>query len=355
MKQMIFLLAALLCPWALDAQQLTLSEIPQNWPLEVRQPLETQRAAIVAKWDESLRHREEFVREFAGTEEGTARAAEAKQRKAELTQEADSVVDEADRFNASVTVIAQQRSTSAPQAMTPDVKDIVDGFERMAKDLGWSEDKIARLHQSFLHLDLDRDAARTEQVQAAWQAIDARGSDSVQAKEASAQGHGPGFPSMGRQTGFNDCAIFALSNAARLPYGFVAARAAKLISDSAWRSSADRANPQTVMEGVGLNGGELIMLSEVFGEAEVLKSEEFPRVLSAGRRVLVNVASEGGGAHEVVISRTFIHEGKPWFEMVNSHDAPNVRRYLSAEELDTIMLENGVAYRQERNRTAPVL
>ena len=36
---------------------------------------------------------------------------------------------------------------------------------------------------------------------------------------------GPAWDSAGRQTSFNDCAVFALANAARLPYGVVAARA----------------------------------------------------------------------------------------------------------------------------------
>jgi hypothetical protein len=337
------------------AQELDLSEVPADLPADVRAPLLDQRAAILGRWDTFLQHRAAFVTEFAGTEVGTARAAQAEMRKAQLKQEADSVVDEADRFNASVQLAVQRHETAIP-VEDPDSKAIIESFETMAGTLGWDEEKIARLHQSFVHLDLGREVASREQVRAAWTRILERNGDSAQAKAAAEQGHGPGFPSMGRQTVFQDCALFALANATHLPYGFVAARAAKLIGDSTWRKAEDRANPERILKDVGLNGGEVVMLAEIFGEAEVVKSTEFARVLSAGRRLLVNVVPAGGtGAHEVVISRTFTHNGETWFEMVNSHDDPNTRRYLSSDELNTIMRENGVAYRQDRNRTVPLL
>lgn len=353
MKHLLGLVLAMLCIGVLGAQELVLSEIPRDWSPKIRQPLEEQRKTIQEKWNTFLEHRKTFAAEFAGTEEGTARAVEAQQRKAALQQEADGIVDEADRFNAAITVTTQQQDR--PPAIPINVKAIIDDLERMAGDWGWSGDKIARLHQSFLHLGFDHDFVPLYRIQAVWDDIDARDKDSVQAKEAVEQGHGPGFPSMGQQTDFNDCTIFALANAARVPYGLVAAKAAEMISDSTWRSEQDRRRPRIVMKRTGLNGAEVIMLAEAFGEAEVVPVSEFTRVLSAGRRVLVNVALGGGQAHEVLISRTFTHEGRPWFEMINSHDDPNDRSYLSLEELDTIMLENGVAYRQERNRTAPLL
>ena len=65
----------------------------------------------------------------------------------------------------------------------------------------------------------------------------------------------------------------------------VATRATELIRQGDWRTTAERANPQHVIEQKGLNGGEMIMLAEAFGQAEVVPSSAFTKTLKEGRPV----------------------------------------------------------------------
>jgi hypothetical protein len=51
--------------------------------------------------------------------------------------------------------------------------------------------------------------------------------------------------------------------------------------------------------------------------------------------------------HEVVLTKVFAHGGENWYEMIDSNQGPQRRLYLSARELNTILQENGVAYRPE--------
>ena len=223
---------------------------------------------------------------------------------------------------------------------------IINGMNALAKRLDWSVDKRMRLNNALSSLDADGDDVSIAQVRSAWQDILARGQDKDLMLKAS-KGDGPGFPGAGTQS-FNDCAIFALANAAGLPYGVAAARAAELISQGEWRDAADRANPQNAIEKGGLNGGEVVMLAEAFGQAEVVRSSDFAEILKKGRPILVNVMPEGGkGGHEVVLTKTFQHGGENWYEMVDSNQGPQQRRYLSGKELNTILQENGVAFRPE--------
>ena len=124
-----------------------------------------------------------------------------------------------------------------------------------------------------------------------------------------------------------------------------------------WRSAADRANPQHVIEQKGLTGGEMIMLAEAFGQAEVVPSSAFAKTLKQGRPVMVNVVPQDGnfdGGHEVVLTRAFQHDGAPWYEMMDSHQGPQRRLYVNAQELITMLKENGVAFRPESG-TVPTL
>lgn len=232
---------------------------------------------------------------------------------------------------------------------------ILTGLQAMAKRLGWDEKEQERLAKAFnaLGADGNDDTTRAEFIHA-WQDILARGHDGLLAGEA-ARGKGPGFPRAGEQTSSNDCAIFALANAAGVPYSVVAARATKLINEEEWRSSEEQADPQKVIEKIGLNGGEVIMLAESLGQAEVVTSKDFAKVLNEGRPVMANVMPEGGGGHEVVLSKTFQHGGETWYEMMDSNQGPMRRLYLSDRELNAILLENGVAFRPEEGTVAPLL
>ena len=99
---------ALLSAGSIRAQDLALSEVPRGLPRETQRSLEEQRASIASRWSDFLQHKEEFNREFAGTEQGTDRAAAAARRKDELKREADAIVDAADQFNAAVLAAAGQ-------------------------------------------------------------------------------------------------------------------------------------------------------------------------------------------------------------------------------------------------------
>lgn len=232
---------------------------------------------------------------------------------------------------------------------------IIKSMNALARHLGWGTHKQARLTKALNSLNVDG-AGTSAQSRRAWQDILARGQDGDIAREAS-NGEGPGLPGAGTQS-FEDCAIFALANATGQPYGVVAARATKLIGEGGWRDAAERKNPQAVIELQGLNGGEVIMLAEAYGQAKVVPSSAFAKTLKEGRPVLVNVVPADGNfniGHEVVLTKAFQHNGETWYEMMDSNQGPQRRLYLSAKELNTIQKENGVAFRPESGTTPKLL
>ena len=81
----------------------------------------------------------------------------------------------------------------------------------------------------------------------------------------------------------------------------------------------------------------------------------FAATLRAGRPILVDVIPAGGGGHEVVLTKTFTHNGETWFEMMESYQDPMQRLYLSQHELDAIVQERGVAFRSEPGTTPQLL
>jgi hypothetical protein len=228
----------------------------------------------------------------------------------------------------------------------------------MANRLGWSADEQTRLSLALnaLAFDGEPNVASTE-IRRAWQDVLARGPGGDIARSA-ALGDGPGLPGAGQQTAYADCAIFALANATGLPYGVVAARAAKLIGEGDWRDGAERANPQKAIEQKGLIGGEVVMLAEAFGQVEVVPRTAFAKTLKEGRTVMINVVpTDGslGSGHQVVLTKAFQHGGASWYEMVDSNQGALRRLYLSARELDTLLQENGVAFRPESGTTPMLL
>lgn len=232
--------------------------------------------------------------------------------------------------------------------------EILIGMNALAKRLGWGEREQERLDLALRTLGGDGyDNISREKIIQTWDDILARDKDGELAKE-SAQGRGPGLPGAGEQTLYQDCTIFALANAAGIPYGVVAARATKLIGEGEWRSGEERADPQKVIETKGLIGEEVTMLAESLGQAEVVKSEDFAKVLDSGRPIMIDVEHQKGGGHEVVLTKTFQHGDETWYEMMDSNQGPVRRLYLSHRELNVILLENGVAFRPEEG-TVPML
>lgn len=222
--------------------------------------------------------------------------------------------------------------------------------------LDWSKEKKDRVDVALNKLAADGDENATSgMVRDVWSHIFARDSDKDLAA-AAAQGDGPGFPGAGTQS-HEDCAVFALANAAGVPYGLVAASATDLIKHAEWRSAADRSAPEQTFSRRGLNGGEVIIMAETLGQVTVVTSTDFPKTLQAGHRILISVVPSDGdvdSAHQVVLAKTFTHGGETWYAVKDSNQAPDKFHYLNAKELNTILWENGVMFQPEPNRT-PVL
>jgi predicted secreted protein len=235
---------------------------------------------------------------------------------------------------------------------------LIDSMNLMAKNQGgWSEPELTRLDAALNTLKPDGDPNVTNiEIRQTWRDVLSRGQAQEFAREA-AKGDGLGLYGAGEQTRHQDCAIFALATATGRPYGAVAAQATALVGAGEWRSAAERAEPQKAIEQRGLKGGEVIMLAEVFGQVEVVRSTEFTAILQGGRPVMVNLVPESGNVdrgHQVVLSKAFQHGGETWYEMIDSNQGPLRRLYLSARELEIMLKENGVAFRAE-DKTTPML
>jgi hypothetical protein len=248
-------------------------------------------------------------------------------------------------------------SDSKDSATAARVKKIQD-MNALAKRLGWSQEKQARLNAALNKLGFDGEPGVTGgQIKDTWEVVVARGQDAELMREA-AQGGGLGFPGAGTQTVNNDCVVFALATATNLPYGVVAARATKLIREATWLDAGERANPQEVIERTGMGGEEVVMLAESFGRAEVVSSSDFAKNLIAGRPIMVDVVPADGdvtSGHEVVLIKTFQHRGETWFVMMDSNQGPQRRLFLSSKELNIMLQENGVSFRPEPASTPKLL
>lgn len=221
----------------------------------------------------------------------------------------------------------------------------------------WSDDKQTRLKIALENLKFDGDTnAGRAAIRQAWDAVRSRGQPQALAQLA-ARGDGPGLYASGQQTVHQDCALFALATASGRPYGLVAARAAELIRDGEWRVAADRAEPQKAIERVGLIGGEVILLAEIFGQVKVVQEIDFANTLKSGQPIMVNLVPASGNVnsgHQVVLTKTFQHQGARWYEMIDSNQGPLRRLYLSDTELRTMQQESGIAFRPNKE-TMPML
>lgn len=302
-------------------------------------------AALLEKWKV---RRDAYNKAYGDREfnEGSPEAIAGASELAQVLRERGEYLAAARQFRADVGALLVDRSRS------------IDCMNALADELHWETAEKARLNAAMRKLALDGDANATiGTIAVTWRTIAARGQDADLAREAAA-GHGPGFPGAGTQSS-NDCTIFALANASGVPYPEVAARATKLVAEGAWRGDADRAQPQQVIERQGLNGDEVIMLAEALGQAEVIRGADFAATIAQGRPILacVVVVDEHGDdfLHQVVLSRTFQHSGETWYEMMDSNQGAQERRYLTARELDIMLHENGVAYAPEPGRTPALL
>jgi hypothetical protein len=225
---------------------------------------------------------------------------------------------------------------------------------RFAEEQGWDADELKRIKTALDKLPAKLDDVLQDDIFEVWGNIHSRSQQGRFAQMASL-GAGPVLVSSGEQAGFNDCAVFALANTTGRPYGVVASVAAEILRGAAWRTTGERDNPQHTIETTGLNGGEVILLAEAFGQVKVVTDQEFVNVLEGGDAIMVNVVPEElGSGHETVISKTFEYDGATWFEMMDSREGQLRRLYLTEKELKTIILENGIVFYPD-SKTVPKL
>jgi hypothetical protein len=230
---------------------------------------------------------------------------------------------------------------------------VIPAMNALAEKLQWTAKERARLDKALNALNFDGNNAKNfDEINQVWKDMVGRGESF--AAEAG-KGKGPGMPGAGQQTAYQDCVVFALANASGQPYGVVAARVTKLMSEGEWRDRTEQADPQAVIEKRGLIGGEVVMMAEALGQVEVVNSNAFAKTLEGGRTVMVNVFPHGGGSHEVVLTKTFQHDGDTWFEMMDSNQGPIRRLYLRHQDLMSILKENGVAYSRDPGNTPRLL
>ncbi len=270
---------------------------------------------------------------------------------------AENKLDCANRALARLQVLASETVSSGQSTEPVNASDaneiVIQSMLRLAKELGWSSEKQARLAQSLNDLTVDGNNNLTlYESDQSWKSLHNRSvAELANIKGDAAKGAGPGLYASGEQGHHQDCAVFALATATGTTYGFASARAAEVISRDDYRTAAERADPTGTLSRSGLNGGEVIMVAEAFGSAQVISSDYFAKALQEGKPVMVNVHPDGThnmkDGHEVVLSRTFQHKGQTWFEMIDSHDGSMNRQYLSLTELKNLVKERGVTYQAE--------
>jgi hypothetical protein len=254
-------------------------------------------------------------------------------------------VQQSNDFNAAAQAATPANPAQPTPALDGESLRVINGIEALARRQGWSSERLARLDANLRALDFGDPTATPEQIRETWREILGRSGDAELAREASADG-GLGFAAAGTQA-HNDCAIFALANATGRPYGWVAASAAELIRQGEWRTADERAHPQNAIESGGLNGGEVVMLAEVLGEAEITPSSRFADVLAHGRQVVVGVApydGENAVGHEIVLDKAFQHGGETWYVIIDSNRGPMERLFARASEVNVLLRDNGIAF-----------
>ena len=282
-----------------------------------------------------------------------------KAEQSQIIKEKSALIDAINEFNKAVSNEPVTEKVDEPRLTIGVDEERIRSMTKLAAKLGWSSKEQARLSKALNTLDKDGSLGTTVgQGYNVWTNMQARENDLALKQQASKVG-GVGYPGAGTQS-TNDCTIFALANAAGIPYGVAAARAAKLISEGEWRDPSERANPEIVFK-KGLNGHEVIMLAEAFGQAEVVPSTAFVATLIKAHPILLGVVltekekdnSYSQYLHEVVLTKTFKYKGETWFEMMDSNQPATVRHYLTRKELGIIMFENGVAFHPDRG-TVPI-
>lgn len=233
---------------------------------------------------------------------------------------------------------------------------IIKGMTALAEQRGWSALERKRLLKNLYEFNSDGETAGTLELVTTWKAVERRRIDSTLAQSIR-NAVGVKLYRNGKQN-FNDCAVYALASATGRPYSLIAAMATKNIREGKWRDPSERRNPELTIKkqkGGGLLNYEVVFLAESLGRAEVVSSADFEKTIQSGRAVMIGITFDNKSGHDVVLSKTFRHQGEPWFEMVDSNQVGFRRIYLSQSELAILLLEKGVAFSPDADTTPKLL
>ncbi len=253
------------------------------------------------------------------------------------------------------TPVAQMTQADLGEIVTRDLEDL-------ARRWHWSAEKLRRFDEALHALALPEDYADSQGSLPSWAVILAHSQNPVLAREA-AVGVGPDLwrAGVGTQTTYDDCAIFALANAAGLPYSVVASDAMAVLRNEDWRDAPEHDDPEEVLKKQGLNAGETLFLAEALGQVHVVTPNSFDATLTAGQPIMVDVriGLDGNGNpfdHEMVLTKSFQHQGAPWFELVDSSKQGALRQvYVSEPQLHAMIRENGIVYTHTPGATPALL
>ena len=98
---------------------------------------------------------------------------------------------------------------------------------------------------------------------------------------------------------------------------------------------------------------EIVMVVEAFGRGQVVATADFVQTLMDRKAIIVGLEYATSDpkkpltGHSVVLTKTFLHNGDRWYEMVNSQTSPWKRQYLSEDELKTLLFRKGIVYNPE--------
>lgn len=255
-----------------------------------------------------------------------------------------------------------------PAARRPQTENnrMSDQMAAYARQAGMSAEAQAELRDALGKLKLtaaqyramgvDPDSFDTYEVSRAWQ----RGHEALSDPEfirSIARAEGRNLASAGTQ-GSNDCVVYALASMTGRPYSAVAAHATKVVREASWRSDEDRANPQGAIETRGLLAGEAVLLAKMLGEVQLVSPTRFAEVVRSGRPVTVGVASSNPRSamgHQILLTRTFKHDGVNWFEIIDSNRGLAQRVYMREPDLYQLIEHNGVAYTPPKGSTPALL
>ncbi len=137
--------------WAAPSDDdLNLPPVPPSLSSPEREAFEAKRAEIQAKWDGNLAKKAEFLKQFAGTKPDTPQAAQAKEIRTALKQEADAIVDQADNFTERLGLATGIQALDVQIAESEkQLRGL--GFKRAIPDFAWFAGQSGQARQHMIN------------------------------------------------------------------------------------------------------------------------------------------------------------------------------------------------------------